>query len=52
MNDEIKQAETAAKTDALEFVNKQKSWVEANAKPLLIGAGAIVLLIVGYLVLR
>lgn len=52
MNDEVTNLEAKAKAAALALANKEKSWVEANAKPLLIGAGAIVLLIVGYLILR
>lgn len=48
MNDEVKKVEAAA----LALANKEKSWVEANAKPLLIGAGLVVALIVSYLILR
>lgn len=48
MNDEVKKAEAAA----LAMANKQVSWVETNAKPLMIGSGLVVLVIVGYLILR
>lgn len=52
MNDEVNKVETEAKAAALAMANKQVSWVETNAKALLIGAGLVVAVIVGYLILR